>query len=83
MRTVTKAEAEQNLTAILDVAVLEPVRIQQPGQDVILVSATEFEEAQRVLHAKRMSALHEIRERASKEAKDNGFTEDMLPDLLA
>lgn len=83
MRSVSKAEAEQNVAALLDVAALEPVRIRQAGQDVIVVSAAEFEEAQRLLHKKRMRALQRVRLRATAEAKANGFDESMLPDLLA
>lgn len=83
MRTVTKAEAEQDIAAVLDSAAQEPVRILQAGLDVIVVSAAEFEEAQRLLHKKRMRALQRTRLRASVEAKANGFTEQMLSDLLA
>ena len=83
MRSITKAEAEQNLAAVLDAAAKEPVRIRQAGQDVIVVSAAEFEEARHLLHRKRMRALQRTRLRASAEAKANGFTEQMLPDLLA
>ena len=82
MRTVTKAEAERDFAAVLDVAALEPIRIQQAERNLIVVSAAEFEEAQRLLHAKRMRALQRARFRASAEAKANGFTEDMLPGLL-
>ena len=83
MRTVTKAEAEQNIGAVLDSAAQEPVRIRQAGHDVIIVSAAEFEEAQRLLHKKRMRALQRTRLRASEEAKANGFSQEMLTDLLA
>jgi len=68
---------------VFDVAASKPVRIKQTGQDVIVVSAAEFTEAQSLLHRKRMRALQRSRLRASAEAKANGFTEDMLPDLLA
>jgi len=67
---------------VLDSAALEPVRIRQAGQDVIVVSAAEFEEAQRLLHKKRMRALQRARLRATVEAKANGFTEQMLPNIL-
>ena len=83
MRTVTKAEAELDFAAVLDSAAKEPVRIRQAGQDVIVVSAAEFEEAQRLLHKKRIRALQRVRLRATAEAKTNGFTEQMLTDLLA
>lgn len=83
MRTLTKAEAERDIAAVLDSAAQEPVRIRQSGQDVIVVSAAEFEEAQRLLQRKRMRALQRSILRASVEAKANGFTEDMLPGLLA
>jgi PHD/YefM family antitoxin component YafN of YafNO toxin-antitoxin module len=75
VRTVSKAEAEQDFAAVLNVAAQEPVRIQLAGQDVILMAAAEFEEAERLLHGRR---LH-----AAAEAKANGFTEEMLPELLA
>jgi uncharacterized NAD(P)/FAD-binding protein YdhS len=58
MRTITKAEAEQNLTAVL-------------------------EEAQRLLHKRRIRALQRARFHATVEAKANGFTEELLTDLLA
>jgi len=82
MRTVTKAEAEKNIAALLDTAAMEPVRIRQAGQDLIVVSAAEFEEAQRLLYRKRVRALQRVRLRATAEAKAKGFTEQMLPDLL-
>jgi hypothetical protein len=50
---------------------------------VIVVSAAEFEEAQRLLHKKRTRALQRARLRASEEAQANGFSERMLADLLA
>jgi PHD/YefM family antitoxin component YafN of YafNO toxin-antitoxin module len=83
MRSVTKAEAEQDIAAVLDSAAQEPIRIRQAVQDVIVVSASEFEEAQRLLHKKRMRALQRTRLRATVEARANGFSEDMLTDLLA
>jgi PHD/YefM family antitoxin component YafN of YafNO toxin-antitoxin module len=83
MRTVSKAEAEQDFAAVLTVAAQEPVRIQLAEQDVIVVSAAEFEEAERLLHTRRMRALQRARLRAAAEAKANGFTEEMLSELLA
>jgi PHD/YefM family antitoxin component YafN of YafNO toxin-antitoxin module len=83
MRTLTQAEAEKDIAAVLDSAAREPVCIRQAGQDVIVVSAVEFEEAQRLLHRKRMRALQRVRLRATAEAKANGFTEQMLPEFLA
>ena len=82
MRTVTKAEAEQNLSSVLEAAAHEPVRIEQGGQDFILVTASEFEEAQQLLHKERVRLFQEARIRASEEARANGFTDDMLPELL-
>lgn len=83
MRSVSKDEAERDLGAVLDAATKEPVRIRRAEQDLIVVSAAEFEEAQKVLHAKRMRALRRARLRANAEAQANGFTEDMLPEFLA
>jgi PHD/YefM family antitoxin component YafN of YafNO toxin-antitoxin module len=83
MRTVTKSEAVQDFAAVLESATQEPVRIQQEGKDLIVVSATEFEEAQRLLHKKRIRALQRVRLRAAADANANGFTEKMLSDLLA
>jgi prevent-host-death family protein len=82
MRTVTKAEAERDLAAVLDAAEKEPVRIREGGKDVVVVSAAEFEEAQELLHKERVRSLEAIMKRVSEEARANGFTEDMLPDLL-
>ena len=83
MRTVSKAEAEKDFAAVLNAAAQEPLRIQLAGQDVIVVSAAEFDEAQRLLHTRRMRALQRARLRGAAEAKANGFTEEMLPKLLA
>ncbi len=82
MRTMTIAEAEQNFTAVVAAAGTEPVRISEGGNDVVLISASEFEEAQELLRKKRALALIESMRRISEEARANGFTEDMLPDLL-
>jgi prevent-host-death family protein len=82
MRTVTRSEVERNLSSVLETATREPVRIEQGGQDVVIVSAAEFEEAQQLLHKERIRRLQELMERAGAEAKANGFTEDLLPDLL-
>lgn len=82
MRTVTKAEAERNLSFVLETATREPVRIQQSGQDVVVVSAAEFDEALRLLREERVRRLEDAMGHASEEAKANGFTDDLLPDLL-
>ena len=82
MCTVTKAEAERDLSAVLETATREPVRIEQGGQGFILVSASEFEQAQELIRKERAQRLEEAMTRASAEAKANGFTEDMLSDLL-
>lgn len=83
MRSITKAEAEKNLTAVLSAAAKEPVRIRSGERDVIVVSAEEFEEARQVLHDKRMRALRRARLRANSEAAANGFKEAKLPEFLA
>lgn len=83
MRSVTKAEVEKNLGAVLDAAAKGPVRIRQAEHDLIVVSAAEFEEARQVLHAKRMRALRRARLRANAEARTNGFTEAMLSEFLS
>ena len=80
MRTMTIAEAEQNFTAVVAAAGTEPVRISEGGNDVVLISAAEFEEAQELLRKKRALALIESMRRISEEARANGFTEDMLPE---
>jgi prevent-host-death family protein len=82
MRTVTKAEAERDLSTVLDAAAKEPVRIREGDRDVVVVSAAEFEEAQALLKKERVRVFHEARIRISKEARASGFTEDMLPGLL-
>lgn len=82
MRTVTKAEAERDFAAVLNAAANEPVCIRQAGQDAIVVSAVEFDEAQRLLHAKRMRALRRARLRVSVEAEAIGFSQDMLAHLF-
>jgi prevent-host-death family protein len=82
MRTVTKAEAERDFGAVFNAAAEQPVCIQEAGKDMVLISAAEFEEAQELLRKERARKLIEIMKRASEEARANGFTEDMLPELL-
>jgi prevent-host-death family protein len=82
MRSVTIAEAERNLAGVLEAAADGPVVIQRDGQDVVVVSAAEFEEAQRLLHEERVRQLREVMRQASEEAAANGFAEEMLPGLL-
>ena len=83
MRTVTTAEAERNLTGLLDSAALEPVRIRHNGSDLVVVSALQFEQTQEQLRQKRIRAVLESLDRCSAEAQANGFTDEMLPDFLA
>jgi len=82
MRNVTIAEAERNLPEVLEFAAREPVRIQSDGHDLIVVSAVQFEEVQEELRKQRVQALLNAMERCSEEARNNGFTDDMLPDIL-
>jgi len=82
MHTVTIAEAERNLAKVLEAAADEPVFIQQEGRGVVLVSVSDLEEAQVLLHNERVRQLTKVMNHASEEAKANGFTEDMLPELL-
>jgi prevent-host-death family protein len=82
MRNVTIAEAEKNLAEVLESAAREPVRIIRQGEDLIVASAKEFEEAQELRRRQRVEALIKTMEQCSKEARENGFTDDMLPDLL-
>jgi prevent-host-death family protein len=76
------AEAEQNLAEVLESATREPVRILHEGRDLIVVSASQFEKAQEELRKQRAEALLQVMEKCSEEARKNGFTDDMLPDLL-
>jgi PHD/YefM family antitoxin component YafN of YafNO toxin-antitoxin module len=82
MRSVTIAEVEKDLAKVLDSAKREPVRILHEGDDLIVVSALQFEEAQEELRKQRGHALLQAMERCSQEARQNGFTDEMLPDLL-
>ena len=82
MRILTRAEALKDVSTVLDTATREPVRILQDGQDLLMVPAAEFEEAYELLPKKRISEFHEARVRVSEEARADGFTEDMLRDLL-
>jgi len=82
MRNVTFAEAEKNLPEVLEFAEREPVRIQRDGHDLIVLSAVPFEEVQEQLRKQGIQALLDAMERCSEEARINGFTDDMLPDLL-
>jgi PHD/YefM family antitoxin component YafN of YafNO toxin-antitoxin module len=82
MRSVTIAEVEKDLAKVLDSAKREPVRILHEGDDLIVVSASQFEDAQEKLRKQRAEALVQAMERCSEEARKNGFTDDMLPDLL-
>jgi PHD/YefM family antitoxin component YafN of YafNO toxin-antitoxin module len=49
MRTVTFAEAELDLPAVLSAAVHEQIRIQCAGRDVIVMSAAAFQAMQEEL----------------------------------
>ncbi|HEX7727540.1 MAG TPA: hypothetical protein VF392_00785 [Terracidiphilus sp.] len=82
MRSVTKAEVEKNLGAVLDAAAKEPVRIREANQEFVLVSAAQFAEAQELLRKARVRKLASVMDMASKEAKAKGLTEAMLPELL-
>lgn len=82
MQTVTKAEAERDFAAVFNAAAKAPVRIVEEGRDVVVVSATEFEEAQELLRRERGKRLIETMRLASEEARANGFSDDMLPELL-
>ena len=82
MRSVTIAEAEKNLAEVLESAAREPVRIVHQGEDLIVASAKEFEETQELRRRQRVEAVIKAMEQCSKEARENGFTDDMLPDLL-
>jgi prevent-host-death family protein len=82
MRTVTKAEAERDFGAVFHAAAEQPVCIQEAGKDMVLISAAEFEEAQELLRKERVKALLDSMKRISDEARANGFTEEMLPELL-
>jgi prevent-host-death family protein len=82
MHTVTIAEAERNLAKVLEAAAIEPVFIEQEGRGVVLVSVSDFEEAQLLLHSERVRQLKKVMKQASEEAKANGFNEEMLPELL-
>jgi prevent-host-death family protein len=83
MRTVTIAEAERDLGGVLEATEDGPVLIRRERQDVVLISAAEFAEAQELLHKERVRAFREARICASEEARTNGFSDDMLHDLLA
>jgi PHD/YefM family antitoxin component YafN of YafNO toxin-antitoxin module len=76
------AEAERNLAEVLESATREPLRILCEGRDLIVVSALQFEEAQEESRKQRAEALLQAMEQCSQEALKNGFTDDMLPDLL-
>jgi prevent-host-death family protein len=82
MRTVTIGEAQRNLARVLEAAADEPVFIEQEGHGAVLVSVSDFEEAQALLHNERVRQLRKTMKQASQEARANGFTEEMLPDLL-
>ena len=82
MRSVTKAEAQRDLGAVLNAATAEPVRIREAGREFILVPAAEFAEAQELLRMERVKQLLQVMHDASQEAKANGLTEESLPELL-
>jgi prevent-host-death family protein len=82
MQTVSIAEAQRNLAKVLEAAADEPVFIEQGGGGAVLVSVSGFEEAQALLHNERVRQLRRTMKQASEEARTNGFTEEMLPDLL-
>jgi PHD/YefM family antitoxin component YafN of YafNO toxin-antitoxin module len=82
VRSVTIAEVGRSLAEILDAALREPVRIQHGSQELVVVSAKAFEDAQEHLRRERVDALLTAMEACSREAAENGFTEEMLPDML-
>ena len=82
MQTVSIAEAQRNLAKVLEAAADEPVFIEQGGGGAVLVSVSGFEEAQALLRNERVRQLRRTMKQASEEARTNGFTEEMLPDLL-
>jgi PHD/YefM family antitoxin component YafN of YafNO toxin-antitoxin module len=67
---------------VLEAAADEPVFIEHGGHGAVLVSVSDFEEAQVLLHNERVRQLRKTMKQASQEARANGFTEEMLPGLL-
>ena len=59
------------------------MRTETKAEAELMIAAVLKPAAERVLHEKRMRALQRARLRASVEARANGFTEQMLTDLLA
>jgi hypothetical protein len=81
MRSVTKAEAEKNLGAVLDAAAKEPVRIREANRDFVIISAKSAE-AREVMRKARARELVSVMDRAAEAAAAKGLTEAMLPELL-
>lgn len=80
MPTVSATHAKQNFAAMLDAAQREPVRIKRHDREVaVLVSAEEFEEAQKL----RVQELLRLTEETGRYAASQGMTQELLDQLLA
>lgn len=80
MQYVTAKEAQQRLAALLDTAQREPVTIRSHGQDVaVILSPDEYKR----IRQWNLEQLDRICEQASRQAQENGLTEEILAEILA
>jgi len=80
MRTVSATEAKQNFAEIIDAAQREPVRIRRHNRDLaVVLSAEEYDR----LHRDRWAEFNRLAAIAAEQAKANGFTEEILAEILA
>ena len=80
MQTVSATEAKQNFAAILDKAQQEPVLIRRHDREVaVLVSPKDYARIRQL----QVAELNRLAEEVSRQAKENGLTEEILQQILA
>lgn len=79
MRQISATEAKQSLSAILDDIQREPVVIHQEEREVAVVLSMEAYER---LRAANVREFQDFCDRAGREAKAKGLTEDILQQIL-
>jgi len=81
MQHVTATEAKNNLGAIIDMALKEPVAISRNGRDsVVMIPAEDFAEYERKKNAQK---LIETMDKIGKAARKRGLTDKIAREILA
>jgi prevent-host-death family protein len=80
MQSVSATEAKQNFAAILDKVQRGPVLIRRHDREVaVLVSPEDYER----IRQSHVAELNRLADEVSREAKENGLTEEVLRQILA